>query len=144
MDAIGFESVLIVATRTLAWTAFVLYVMRSRKNRVLRGYPVIGATAATLALCAAGWTLAAVDAFDDRALRAAIAATVPLAQVLLLLTALRWFAARVGRDPAPLPSSQFVRDETVDTLMHVFVLFVLTIGALILIVGLQSTIELKP
>jgi hypothetical protein len=139
MDAAGVQSALTVGTRVLAFSALLLYLMRTRKQRMIRGYPLIVAVALTFALCATGWALAAVAAFTRDPVRSALAATVPLLQVLLLAASIRWFITRVGRDPSPLPASQFARAATSDTLMHAFVLFVLTIGAFIVIVALEPT-----
>lgn len=138
MDASSFESLLAICARALGFAVLLLYLMRTSNNRVARGYPLIAAVAATLALCTAGWTLAAIDAFTTRTLRFAISATVPFVQVLVLVMSLKWFIARHGRDPARLPANQFARDTWADTLMHAFVLFVLTIGGLFLIIQLQK------
>jgi hypothetical protein len=137
MDAIEIRSALVACTHVMAFAALLLYLMRASGNRVMRGYPLIFSVVLALSLCATGWTIAALDNFARPALRLAMATTVPLVQMLFLMMGLKVFVARVGRDPSRLPTHQFAGDTTADTLMHAFVLFVVTIGAIVLIATLR-------
>jgi hypothetical protein len=105
------------------------YVIRSSNQAPLRGIwlPIVAVW--DLALCLLGWTNAWRDEFAAKALHLAIAASVPMGQLLALLIALNVFQRNFGRLPESFAFGGRANQRNADVLMHGFVLFVLTLGA---------------
>jgi hypothetical protein len=106
-----------------------LYSFRTSDQRPLRGRWLVGIGALVACVATIAWHQAASVGMDPSALHLAFAATVPLAQLILLVLSLaisRWL---VGRPPARFTFNGREQMNS-DAAMHAFVLFVIEIGGI--------------
>lgn len=99
-----------------------LYVVRTQDQRPLRGRWLIGIGAVVAILPAVMWYQAMQFSLGPSTETLAIQATVPLAQLVIVVLSLRLFQRLVGRPPARF-TFLGERQDYCDTLMHGFMLF---------------------
>lgn len=108
-----------------------LYVVRTDDGRPLRGRWLSLITAMVCCFVFMVWYVTLLANFQDKHIRFATAATVPLLQLVLLVAVLKFFSHVVGRSPA-----SFVfhgsKQSGLDTLMHGYVFLILMIGGIAL------------
>jgi hypothetical protein len=114
-------------TRGLVVIVPISYGVRSYDQWPLRGVWLGVITAVVGCVPVVAWYLAWQAAFAGAAVDLAMAASVPLAQLIVLLLAMQIFKYLVGRAPAEFVFHRHGQENS-DTLMHGFVLFVISIG----------------
>src|SRR6185437_4159088 len=107
----------------------VLYVLRTQDQRPLRGRWLLVIVGAVAIVPAAAWYRALHRDLAWPAEALALATTVPMVQLGVLVLSLSVFKLFLGRPPARF-TFQGERQDNIDTLMHGFVLFVVAIGGI--------------
>jgi hypothetical protein len=105
----------------LGISVIMLYIARRSDQWPLRGRWLLAIIAIFLTVPAMVWRESLGDGLTVLSLHRAIASTIPLVQLLLLVISLALFKRSVGRYPAPF-TMRGDGQSNVDTLMHGFVL----------------------
>lgn len=118
-----------MASSVLLLSVPLLYILRTGDQRPLRGRWLLAVVAAVAIVPAAAWYRAWHLDLASPAKELAMATTVPLAQLGVLVLSLSAFKYFVGRPPARF-TFQRERQDNIDTLMHGFILFVIGVGGM--------------
>jgi hypothetical protein len=125
-------------TRGLLVIVPTLYGVRAYDQWPLRGVWLGVITAVVAGVPVMAWYLAWQAAFAGAAVDFAMASSVPVAQLIVLLLAIQIFKYLVGRPPAAFVFHQHGQENS-DTLMHGFVLFVIMTGGIAVYAALTPT-----